>query len=229
MTEETKEPKLAKIIAVVNQKGGSGKTTVSMQLAGTLGTKGYEVAVVDADPQATATTWSSQAPDDSPFPSSVFNLSAAGGKIHLEVKKLIEKYDFIIIDCPPSVESVIPQSALLIADLALIPVIPALGDAWATKGMEELIERVKGVRPDLEAKLLINQLQPNTNIAQTMSQFLHDGFKIQPCQTTFGFRTAYKESQAGITVHDLGMHKAEAAIGEVLRLTDEVLTILRLK
>ena len=221
---DTKTP--AKIIAVVNQKGGSGKTTLSMQLAGTLGMKGFDVAVVDADPQATASTWSAQASDEKPFPASVFNLSAAGGKIHLEIKKLIDKYDFIIIDCPPSVESVIPQSALLIADLALIPVIPALGDAWATKGMEELIQRVRGVRPDLEAKLVINQLQPNTNISQTMNQFLHEGFAVQPAKATFGFRTAYKESQAGMTVHDLGMHRAEAAINEVLLLTNEVIAIL---
>ena len=72
----------AKVVAVVNQKGGSGKTTLTMQLAGTLARRGVKVLVVDADTQGTATRWSSSAPDDTPFPAAVIGLSAAGNKVH---------------------------------------------------------------------------------------------------------------------------------------------------
>ncbi|MHC5730941.1 MAG: AAA family ATPase, partial [Nostoc sp.] len=54
----------AKIIAVVNQKGGSGKTTVSMQLAGAIARRSNKVLVVDADPQGTATRWAASALDE---------------------------------------------------------------------------------------------------------------------------------------------------------------------
>src|SRR5215203_1872085 len=114
----------AKIIAVCNQKGGSGKTTLSMQLAGSLARRGNKVLVVDADPQGTATRWAASADDENPFPASVVGLTAASEKVHREVKKFINDYDFIVIDCPPSADSPVPQSSLLIADLALVPIIP---------------------------------------------------------------------------------------------------------
>ena len=56
----------AKILAVVNQKGGSGKTTLSMQLAGALARRHHKVLVVDADPQGTATRWAASAEDETP-------------------------------------------------------------------------------------------------------------------------------------------------------------------
>ena len=65
----------AKIIVIANQKGGAGKTTVSMQLAGTIG-KSKKVLVVDADPQGTATRWASTADDNKPF-------LAADDQVHL--------------------------------------------------------------------------------------------------------------------------------------------------
>ena len=114
----------AKIITVANQKGGSGKTTVSMQLAGTLARRSYRVLVVDADPQATATRWAASASDDIPFPASVVGLCAANDKVHREVRKFIDDYSVVIIDCPPAADSQVPQSALLVADLVLVPIIP---------------------------------------------------------------------------------------------------------
>jgi chromosome partitioning protein len=82
----------AQIVAVVNQKGGSGKTTLAMQLAGTLGKRDERVLVVDADPQGTATRWAASASDGTPFPAAVVGLSAAGGRIHREVAKFIGDY-----------------------------------------------------------------------------------------------------------------------------------------
>ena len=124
----------AKIIVVVNQKGGAGKTTVSMQLAGTLGRRGHKVLVIDADPQATATRWAASAAEGQAFPASLSGLSAAGGKVHREAQKYVEDYAFIVIDCPPAADSAVPQSALMIADLALVPVIPSPLDLWASVG-----------------------------------------------------------------------------------------------
>ena len=121
----------AKIIAVVNQKGGSGKTTLSMQMAGALARRGKKVLVVDADPQGTATRWAASAEDDNPFPAAVVGLSAASEKVHREVRKFVDNYDFILIDCPPAADSPVPQSALLVADLALVPIIPSPLDMWA--------------------------------------------------------------------------------------------------
>lgn len=216
---------LAKIIAVCNQKGGSGKTTVSMQLAGTLAKRGHKVLVVDADPQGTATRWAASADDETPFPASVVGLSAANAKVHREVKKFVEDYDFIIIDCPPAADSPVPQSALLIADLAVVPVIPSPLDMWAAVGIRQVIENVSSLNEQLQARLVINQSQPNTNLTREVMEILPE-FGLPYCQTYLRQRVIYRQSAAfGQTVHNFG-GRADSAIDEIERLTDELLEII---
>ena len=123
----------ARIITVCNQKGGSGKTTTCMTLAAGLAARGWDVLVVDADPQGTATRWGSSAPEETPFPATVINLAAAKANLHRMVRDHVEKFDVVLLDCPPAVESPATQSALLISDLALVPVIPRPGELWALR------------------------------------------------------------------------------------------------
>lgn len=215
----------AKIITVCNQKGGSGKTTLSMQLAGSLARRGFKVLVVDADPQGTATRWAASADDDKPFPASVVGLSAASTKVHREVKKFVGDYQFIIIDCPPAADSPVPQSALLVADLALVPVIPSPLDLWAAVGIKTVIQNASDLNEDLQSKLVVNQCQPNTSLAKEALDILPE-FGIGLCNTYLGQRQVYRQSAVfGQTVHDLGT-RAEPAIEEVEALTTEVLALL---
>ena len=215
----------AKIIAAVNQKGGSGKTTLSMQLAGALARRGCDVLVVDADPQGTATRWAASAEDDKPFPATVAGLAAAGGKVHREVKKYIDRYDYIIIDCPPAVDSPAPQSALLIADLAVVPVIPSPPDLWASVGITKLIENTRTVNEDLQAVIVLNQCQPQQVLTKDAMEILRD-FQVPLAKHYLGDRAVYRQSSLyGQTVHDMGS-RAEAAIREVTDLTEELLGIL---
>lgn len=194
----------AKIIVVTNQKGGSGKTTLSMQLAGSLARRGNKVLVVDADPQGTATRWAAAADDDKPFPASVVSLSAASSKVHREVKKFIGDYDFIVIDCPPAADSPVPQSALLVADLALVPIIPSPLDMWAAVGIRQVIENVGGINEDLKSRLVINQCQPNTTLAREALEILPE-FGIELCPAYIHQRQVYRQSAVfGQSVHDFG-------------------------
>lgn len=214
----------AKIIAVVNQKGGPGKTTLTMQLAGTLARRGSKVLVVDADQQGSATRWAASADDEAPFPASVVGLSAAGAKVHREVKKLVNDYDLILIDCPPAADSPVPQSACLIADLALVPVIPSPLDMWAAVGIRKVIEAAGEVNPDLRARLVLNQCQPNTNLTKEVLEILPE-FGIGTCDTHLGHRQAYRQSAVfGQVVQYLG-NRAGAAIEEIEALASEVLTL----
>jgi chromosome partitioning protein len=216
---------LATIIAVVNQKGGSGKTTLSMQLAGSLSRRKQCVLVVDADPQGTATRWAASAEDDKPFPAAVVGLSAANTKVHREVKKFIHNYDYIIIDCPPAADSPVPQSALLIADLALVPIIPSPLDMWAAVGIRHVIHNVGDLNEGLQARLVMNQCQVNTTLAQEALEVLPE-FGIDLCKTYIRHRQVYRQSAVfGQTVHDFGS-RATAASQEIEALTDEVLAIL---
>jgi chromosome partitioning protein len=215
----------AKIIAVTNQKGGSGKTTLSMQLAGALARRGNKVLVVDADPQGTAIRWAATADDDRPFPATVVGLSAAGTKVHREVKKFVDDYRHVIIDCPPAADSPVPQSALLIADLALVPIIPSPLDMWAAVGIRQVIENVGDVNEELVSRLVINQCQPNTTLAKEALEVLPE-FGIDLCKTYMHQRQVYRQSAVfGQTVHDFGA-KAAPAVEEIEALTDEVLALV---
>lgn len=218
----------AKIITICNQKGGSGKTTLSMQLAGTLARRRKKVLVVDADPQGTATRWAASADDERPFPASVIGLSVANEKVHREVKKFVENYDYILIDCPPAADSPVPQSALLIADLALVPIIPSPLDLWASVGIRTVIENVADINDTLKARLVVNQCQPKTNLARETLEVLPE-FGIKVCKNYLRQRTAYRQSAVfGQTVQDFGS-KANDAIREIEALTDEILSILKKK
>lgn len=213
-----------KIITLANQKGGSGKTTIAMQLAGTLGGN-HKVLVIDADPQGTATRWAASAEDSNPFPARVAGLSAAGGKVHREVKKFIEDHDYIIIDCPPAVDSPVPQSALLISDLVLVPVIPSPADLWAATGIQKLIVNIQEINEGLKARLIPNMCQPNTTLAKDSLGVLEE-FSIPVAKAQLHLRTVYRRSAVfGSTVHSQG-NAAKQAIAEINLLVDEVLSIL---
>ncbi len=218
----------ASIITVVNQKGGAGKTILAMQLAGALVRRGKKVLVVDADPQATATRWSTSAPENRPFPAAVNGLSAAGEMVHREVRKFIDDYNFIIIDNPPALNSPVPESALLIADLALVPMRPLPAELWASVAIRTLIERQRAVNDVLQARIVVSDLEPRTRLARIVLDKLSE-FRIPLMQTVLHHRIAYPESMMlGCTVHDLGS-VAKAAISEVEALTSEVLTLLEEK
>ncbi len=215
----------ARVLTLVNQKGGCGKSTLSMQLAGTMA-KDYSVLVVDADSQGTATRWASAAPDETPFPATLAGLSAAGEKLHREVAKYIHTFDVIVIDCPPAVDSIIPQSALLIADLALVPIIPSPPDLWAGMAIRHLIESLSMTNSSLIARLVINQLQPRTRLSQKVVEILPE-FEIPLVETQIHQRTAYRESAAyGCTVHQMG-NKAAAAAQEITSLSTELIALLQ--
>jgi chromosome partitioning protein len=216
----------ASIITVFNQKGGAGKTTLTMQLAGTLARRKHKVLVVDADSQGTATRWAASAPQDKIFPAAVNGLSAARAMVHREVRKFVDDYRFIIIDCPPALESEVPESALLISDITLVPIKALPAELWASVAIRRLIERQQGINDALQARIVISDLEERTRLARSIMERLEE-FGIPLMKTRMHHRIAYPESMImGCTVHDLGV-SAKPAIEEMDALTDEVLEVLK--
>lgn len=215
----------AKIIIVANQKGGAGKTTISMQLAGGLTNQNKRVLVIDGDPQGTALRWSTSSSDEKPFPANVISLSVAGDKIHREIKNFVKDYDFIIVDCPPAAESGIAQSSLLVGDLCLIPILPSPPDIWATVAIKDAIQRAKVINEDLKEVLVVNQFQTQTSLGQEVLNIL-ENFGIPLLKTHIGLRTVYKECAAfGQSVFSMGT-KAKTAQKEIINMTNEIIGIL---
>lgn len=216
----------AKIITVFNQKGGCGKTTVTVQVAGTLGLRGNKVLLIDLDEQGSATLCLANADEGKPFPADTINLAAMPGKAHFEIRKHLENYDYIVIDCPPSINNPAPSNALVISDLAVIPVIPSPPDILAAVAAKELAQKVQKLNHDLKIVMLANQVQARTSLARDALDLLNEEIDGIPLlQTRLASRTAYRESLGnGSTVHALkGQDKA---IEEVDSLVDELLKYL---
>ena len=219
----------AKLIIVTNQKGGAGKTTAAVHLAGTAVRRGYKTLLIDADKQGTATKWVAQAEDGQPHKIRVMGLAMAEAKIAQEVKQYVEDYDIIIVDCPPSVDSPIPQVMLMIADLAIVPIVPKPGDLWASTDLLELADRATSMNPELKVRLLGSNVIANLAMSKHSLASMAAMRDSAPLfKTRLHQRTAYVEAMlTGDSVHYFGS-SARTAVNEIECLFDELVTVLKL-
>lgn len=161
-----------KVIALLNQKGGAGKTTLSTHLAGAFARQGRRVTLIDADPQGSALDWAQRRHQNGQARLyGVFGL--ARDTLHREVPQIASQADHVVIDGPPRVAS-LARSALLAADLVLIPVQPSAYDVWATQEMVTLIQEAQVFRPCLRAAFVINRRVVGTVIGREARAALAD-------------------------------------------------------
>lgn len=207
-----------RIIALTSQKGGSGKTTVTMQLAAGLAQRGLKVSVADLDPQESASRWSESAATAKPFPASIIRPQATADELKRELRPHIRASDVLLLDCPPSIENSFTIAALDVAHLAIVPVVPSPTDLWSTRAIERLIlER----RKTLSGALLPNRVT-RTALSDDVLEVMRD-FELPVLDAALSQRSAYAQSAVrGSSVYALG-RSALAAREEVERLVAAVL------
>jgi len=124
-----------KIIALLNEKGGTGKSTLSQNIAVCLHRQGKRVILVDADPQGTTRDWRSASPENANLP----NVIALDRPEMLASLKSIDA-DIAIIDTPAKAEKM-TASVIRFADVALIVIQPSGADIWASAAAVRLIQQ----------------------------------------------------------------------------------------
>lgn len=206
------------IITVAQQKGGSGKTTVAVNLAVALRERGHSVALLDTDPQGSLGRWFlerlGRLGEDEALE---FGTSSAWGASY-ESDKLKKRFDFVIIDTPPKIDSDL-RPALRAADLVLVPVATSHVDLWATEGVLDLARREK-----CETLIVLNRTRSHARLTGEVAEgALALGAEVAGAQ--LANRVAYAESLGqGLGAGESARNSAARA--EVEALADEVLSAL---
>lgn len=215
---------MGKLIAVGNLKGGTGKSTIAVNLACALGDAGHSVMLVDGDGQGTVTDW--HAGHRLPVPVETLPLGGErdAQKWVARVLTFKSNAEYVVIDLPPQVGSGI-ASALLIAELFVIPVTPSGVDLRATGKALDLLRRARAVRgSDNPACMLVpSRVDRRTTV----------GRRIYMTLERFGLRVgpAVRQRSAHVDAFDAGAWIGAHAPGspahrEIRVLKDRILELL---
>lgn len=186
------------VIAVLNQKGGAGKTTIATHLARALQIGGADVLLIDSDPQGSARDWAAVREDQ---PVTVVGIDRA--KILDRDLKNIARKDFVVIDGAPQAAD-LAVSAIKAANFILIPVQPSPYDIWATAELVDLVkQRMEITDGKLRAAFVVSRAIKGTRIGNEITDALN-GYGLPILATRITQRVSYPGSAAaGSTVLDL--------------------------
>ena len=215
---------MPKVIGVIQVKGGAGRSTVSTNLAGELSKQGKTV-LIDCDmPQGTSASWYAVRHQAGKAGALIADTATS----YRELVSKVEQYadaDYIVLDGPPRIAE-LTRSALVLADICLIPVGASAAEIWATSDLLALIEEAKQVKP-VDARMVWTRYRAHTRLAQELSELATKELGLDALSTTLGMRVAYMEALGdGLTAGELSEPSAKA---EVKSLIDEIQKLLRKK
>ena len=204
------------IIALVGNKGGAGKTTLSINLAAGL-SRHASTAILDADPQGSSLQWRAITDSDS-----ALQVIEAEVDLAQQAVDVAAHYDNLVVDCPPSVHAPQLYEALSICDVALIPVQPSPIDLWATVHIERAVEQAREKNTNLKAYLVINQMEIRTTLSHLVREALTE-IGLPVTKTAVRRRAIYRTSALeGRSVYEMGRRGADAA-NELDNIINEVM------
>jgi chromosome partitioning protein len=212
------------IVVVSSEKGGTGKTTISTNLAIIRAQKHMDVFFVDSDSQKSASDFFAARSEFRHEPSPCC-AGISGLRTYEEIKKMSQKFNDIIVDVGGR-DTITLRKALLAADIVIIPFIASQFDVWGLDRMNGIIEDAKANNENLRAICVMNKVDSNPKIAlkdeaETIAKDLKN---IEFLNLTLGYRVSYRRCIAdGISVTELTKSKRdEKAISEIMKLYEEV-------
>lgn len=202
------------IISFLNQKGGVGKTTLSINVAARLASQGQKVLLVNADKQGSATTWASLR-DETPFQV----VSMARENLAKDVIQLASDFDATVIDGPPHAEG-IARACIIASDFVALPIEPSGLSTWASDLAVKQVKEAQDFKETLKCGFVVSRKIGNTVIGREIRSMAADA-GIQLLDAEVEQRVAYAESLTiGKTIFEWS--PAGTAAKEIVTLTDEI-------
>jgi chromosome partitioning protein len=203
------------IIAFVNQKGGTGKTTLSVNVAATLARDGSKVLLVDADKQGSANTWASLR-HETPFQV----VSMARENMARDAMKLAADYEHTIIDGPPHAQEV-ARSCIIAADFVALPIEPSGLSTWASDLTVRQVREAQEYKPSLKCGFVVSRRIGKTVIGRDIRAMASEA-GIPILEADIEQRVAFAESMTmGQTIFEWS--PGSAAEAEISRLSREIM------
>lgn len=207
-------------IAVANQKGGTGKTTLAVNLAAGFHRCGATV-LLDADPQGSAGHWSRIGGMKNDMPPIE---SLDGREVGAAIGRAAGSNRYVLVDCPPHQGSDILRAVLAAVDLVLIPVQPSPPDIWASIAMAQAVQDACARNSGLRAYLILNQLDRRNALSSSIHEALGE-LEVPVLANGLTRRAAFRSAALeGCSVYGLGgrgtsaVRDLEAIIMEVMGL-----------
>jgi chromosome partitioning protein len=208
-----------KVIAVLNEKGGCGKTTIATNLARGLQLEGLDVLVVDSDVQGSARDWGA-AQDEVDTPAVV---GMDRPVLHKNIPKIAEGNDVVVVDGAARAEKM-QTSAIKAADLVLIPVQPSAYDIWSSETLVELVQARREVAGKPDAAFVVSRQIVGTNLAEEAQNAL-ESFDLPVMEGRTAQRVIYAEAASqGLSVLDVD--SSSKAASEMRQIVEDTLAIL---
>ena len=200
-----------KIIAIVNEKGGTGKSTISTNLATALHRRGSKVVLIDADPQGTARDWREGSPEGANLPP----------VIALDRPQMLNSIsaldaDYVVIDGPAKAEAM-AAAIVRIAHVALLVIQPSGADLWASAATVKLIRSKLDVGGTIDAAFLVNRTSGVSKLSRLEKEGSWNEYEIDQLSSTIGNRVAFAQALTdGLSVYDKADAQAKTEIDSVI-------------
>lgn len=211
-----------KVISLVQQKGGAGRSTIATNIAGIL-SKAHNVTLIDCDvPQGTSASWYAIRREDNHRG----NLQVLTADSYTSLINQVQglSTDYLILDAPPRIGE-INRAIFTLSDLLLIPLGASAAEVWATADVLDTIGDEEKKHKGLIIRIVWNRFRGYTKSAHEISNLVYTELPVKACKSTLGYRVAYSEALGrGLTTAEWGSTTAKH---EIVALTAEIVKLLK--